>query len=60
MTFQSIRYFFLVSLLLVQTVQAQIPVTVSRCPALQEPGPRDQKTDRSSTVSAVNVWRLNR
>lgn len=50
MTLQSIRYFSLVSLLVVQTVQAQIPVTVSSSPALQEQGrPQDKRTDRSSS-----------
>src|SRR6266576_5819071 len=49
MTFQTIRNFFLGSFLVMQTVQAQVPVRVSSSPALQEQGPQDQKTDRSSS-----------
>jgi hypothetical protein len=48
MTYQSIRNLFLGSFLVVQTVQAQIPIRVNSSPALQEQGPQGQKTDSSS------------
>jgi hypothetical protein len=51
MTFQSIRNFLLGSFLVVQTVQAQVPVRVGASPTSQEQGPQDQKTDRSSDNS---------
>ena len=48
MTFQSIRNYFLVSLLAIQIVNAQTPARVSSSPTLQEQGPQTQKTDRPS------------
>ena len=48
MTFQSIRNYFLVSLLAVQFTNAQTPARVSSSQTLQEQGSQEQKTDRPS------------
>ena len=48
MTFHSIRNFFLVSLLVVQTTNAQTPVRANSSPTIQEQGAQDPKTDRPS------------
>src|SRR5258705_7078658 len=48
MTFRSIHNLILVSLLVAQTVHAQIQVPASGSSALQEQGSQDKKIDRSS------------
>ena len=48
MTFQSIRNYFLVSLLAVQFTNAQTPARVSSSQTLLEQGSQEQKTDRPS------------
>ena len=48
MTFQSIRNYFLVSLLAVQFTNVHTPARVSSSPTMQEQSPQTQKTDRPS------------
>ncbi|MCM3869931.1 MAG: hypothetical protein ND895_04460 [Pyrinomonadaceae bacterium] len=54
MTFHSIRNFFLVSLLVAQTTNAQTPVRANSSPTIQEQGAQDPKTDRPSGNSEAS------